>query len=270
MHGNLFIQADRTLDLLLTKYMKAYIHYEGIQRVERFLFPREALREVLLNALVHRDYSSGVPIQIRVYDDRIRFSNDAQLPEGLTADRLLSAHRSQPHNPLLAGALFRSGDIESWGRGIDKIRDACRTHGAEFPVLSVEPFSFTVEFRGVVPEDDQDAGALTAAQVTAQVDGTSKFLQEGELGWIQPASEQVTAQVIAQVVHFCSEPRGAREIMALLGMRHWKTFQMNYLSTLLDSGLLEMTVPDKPRSSKQKYRLTDEGRRLLQQLGSDD
>ena len=53
--------------------MKAYISYEGRTRVERYLFPRDALREVLLNAIVHRDYSTGVPMQIHVYGDQIRF-----------------------------------------------------------------------------------------------------------------------------------------------------------------------------------------------------
>ena len=62
IHGNLFQQVDETIDLLLTKYMKAYISYEGLQRVERYLFPEPALREALLNAVVHKDYSSGNPV----------------------------------------------------------------------------------------------------------------------------------------------------------------------------------------------------------------
>ena len=152
VHGNLFLQAERTLDLLLTKYMKAYISYEGRTRIERFLFPRDALREVLLNALVHRDYTTGAPIQIRVYEDQIRFGNDGQLPEGWTVKQLLEKHRSQPHNPLIAGAFFRTGDIESWGRGIDKIRDACRENGTEFPAFDIDQTGMMVEFKGVVPE----------------------------------------------------------------------------------------------------------------------
>lgn len=70
VHGNLFEQVDKTLEILHTKYLKAYISYEGIQRRETFLFPYDALREALLNAIVHKDYSSGVPIQISVYETR--------------------------------------------------------------------------------------------------------------------------------------------------------------------------------------------------------
>src|SRR5690606_23030616 len=72
VHGDLFGQVERTLDLLLTKYLKASIRYEGLQRIERFPVPRAALREALLNALVHRDYAVGAPVQIRVYADRLK------------------------------------------------------------------------------------------------------------------------------------------------------------------------------------------------------
>lgn len=78
-----------------------------------------------------------------------------------------------------------------------------------------------------------------------------------------PVTAQVTVQVIAQVIVFCETPRSSREIMAELGLRHWKTFQSNYLTPFLESGLLERTIPDKPNSRLQKYRLTEMGRGLL-------
>jgi len=77
------------------------------------------------------------------------------------------------------------------------------------------------------------------------------------------ATAQVTAQVAAQVGHLCREPRAAREIMQHLHLRHWKTFQANYLGPLLQDGLLERTIPDKPTSRLQKYRLTAKGAALL-------
>lgn len=66
VHGNLFEQVDKALELLSSKYLKAYISYEGVQRLETLLFPYGALREALLNAVVHKDYSSGIPLQISV------------------------------------------------------------------------------------------------------------------------------------------------------------------------------------------------------------
>lgn len=78
-----------------------------------------------------------------------------------------------------------------------------------------------------------------------------------------PAPE-VTAQVTVQVAECCrDQPQSAKAIMAALGLRHWKTFQSNYLVPLLDSGILERTLPDKPTSRLQKYRLTAKGRAVL-------
>ena len=68
VHGDLFTQVDSTMDLLLTKYLKAMISYEGVQRVETYPVPEEALREAVLNAIAHKDYGSGIPVQISVLD----------------------------------------------------------------------------------------------------------------------------------------------------------------------------------------------------------
>ncbi len=256
VHGNLFLQAEKTLDLLLTKYMKAYISYEGIQRVEQFLFPPDAMREVLLNALVHRDYSTGVPIQIRVYEDRIRFSNDGRLPDGWTVDRLLQSHQSKPYNPLLAGAFFRSGDIESWGRGIDKIRGACSEHGSEFPVFHAESTSMTVEFLGEVPEVimPNDPPGL----VGGLADG------DAESG-VHPAGTKLAlSRHQVEILHKCQHASTLLDLMAITGRSDRTKFRHQVLSALLEFRWLEMTIPDKPRSSNQKYQLTAKGRTLLE------
>ena len=134
IHGNLFSQAEKTLEILFSKYLKAYISYKGIQRIEKFLFPYLAVREALLNAVVHKDYSSGIPIQISVYDDKIVLWNSGQLPQDWTLERLLGKHPSAPYNPLIASAFFRAGYIESWGRGIEKINRECREHGIDPPL----------------------------------------------------------------------------------------------------------------------------------------
>jgi ATP-dependent DNA helicase RecG len=63
VHGDLFTQVDRTMDFLTTKYLKAAITYQGIQRVETLPVPEPALREGVLNAIIHKDYASGTPVQ---------------------------------------------------------------------------------------------------------------------------------------------------------------------------------------------------------------
>lgn len=94
VHGDLFTQVASTIEILRTKYLKAAIRYENVQRIESFPVPDPALREALLNALVHRDYAVGAPVQIRVYDDRLNIWNPAVLPEGWVVDDLLREHAS--------------------------------------------------------------------------------------------------------------------------------------------------------------------------------
>lgn len=130
-----------------TKYIKAPISYEGINRVETYEYPKDAVREALLNAIAHKDYSSGVPIQISVYTDKIIIWNEGQLPENWTVKNLLEKHASRPYNPDIANALFRSGYIESWGRGTLKIIRECKQAGILEPVFSYDSSDISVEFR---------------------------------------------------------------------------------------------------------------------------
>lgn len=143
--GNLIEQAEEALDLLRTKYDTAHISYKEGSREEKFTFPQEAIREALLNAIAHKDYSSGIPIQISVYRNKIIFWNEGQLPENWTVDRLTRKHPSKPFNPDIANALFRAGYIESWGRGTIKIINACKEHKIAPPVFSNNPPDFQVE-----------------------------------------------------------------------------------------------------------------------------
>ncbi len=134
VHGSLIEQIDKTIDLVYTKYLKALIYYDGIQRIEQFMFPQEAFREILLNAVVHKDYSACNPIQISVYEDKIYIWNDGEMPSELdSTEKLFEKHSSKPYNPKLANVFFKSGMIEAWGRGLTKSRrlvqgtmDVCR------------------------------------------------------------------------------------------------------------------------------------------------
>ena len=110
-------------------------------------YPKDAVREALLNAIAHKDYSGGVPIQISVYTDKIIIWNEGQLPENWTVKNLLEKHASRPYNPDIANALFRSGYIESWGRGTLKIIRECKQAGIPEPVFSYDSSDISVEFR---------------------------------------------------------------------------------------------------------------------------
>jgi ATP-dependent DNA helicase RecG len=146
IHGDLFAQVSNTMDLLLTKYLKAGISYSGIQRVESLPVPEAALREAVLNAILHKDYSSGTPVQISVYADKLMLWNPGELPQDWTVARLKAKHPSHPFNPGVANVFFRAGQIESWGRGIERIFSSCMTAGTPPPSLRCEQNGIWLEF----------------------------------------------------------------------------------------------------------------------------
>ena len=144
VEGNLLHLLRETAEQLNRKFFVKPIDFEGLQRVERGEYPVAAVREILLNALVHRDYMSSF-IQIRIYDDKFWVWNGGKLPEDISLESLRVVHSSHPRNPLIADVCFKGGYIDSWGRGTLKIINACRE--AELP----EP-SITEQFGGMLVE----------------------------------------------------------------------------------------------------------------------
>jgi len=151
IHGSLLEQVDKAIELIYLKYMRAKISYEGIQRIERYFVPEAALREALLNAVCHKQYQSGVPIQISVYEDRLYVANVGSLPEEWTLEKLLNKHTSKPYNPNIAYVFYLAGFIESWGRGVEKICTALKADNLPMPEYTVNPGDIMIKFTG--PED---------------------------------------------------------------------------------------------------------------------
>jgi ATP-dependent DNA helicase RecG len=168
VHGNLFEQIEKTMEILFSKYFKAFISYDGIYRIETFEFPENAVREALLNAIAHKDYSGLTPIQISVYQDKVMIWNEGQLPENWTIEKLLAKHPSLPYNPDIANALFRSGYIEAWGRGFSKMTSQCLASGLPVPLFYSDTSGFWVVFRkDVYNEEYLETLGLNRRQVKA-------------------------------------------------------------------------------------------------------
>ena len=109
------------------------------------MLPQEAFREILLNAVVHKDYSACNPIQISVYEDKIYIWNDGEMPSELdSTEKLFEKHSSKPYNPKLANVFFKSGMIEAWGRGFDKIKEACAKYDGYLPEYNISAFGIMV------------------------------------------------------------------------------------------------------------------------------
>lgn len=134
VEGNIVQMLHEVQVQLNYKFLTRPISFEGFQRVEKEQYPIQALREMLLNALVHRTYM-GATIQMRVFDDRLSIWNEGGLPIGLSIEDLKADHNSRPRNPLIANACFLGGYIDTWGRGTLKIINACKEVGLPEPEI---------------------------------------------------------------------------------------------------------------------------------------
>ncbi|MGN0047845.1 MAG: ATP-binding protein [Bacteroides sp.] len=132
IEGNIIQMADRVMEILQGKYLVSPVRFEGMQRYETLEIPKEALREILYNAIAHKDYT-GPDIQMHVYDDHLEIWNEGELPLGYTEETLMGTHSSKPRNRNIANAMFKAGFIDTWGRGYMKIRDGFEAAGIPMP-----------------------------------------------------------------------------------------------------------------------------------------
>jgi ATP-dependent DNA helicase RecG len=165
--GNLFEQLDATIDAI-KKHLNVRFEIKGIQRKDIWEYPIEALREAVINALIHKDYSSTAEIQIRIYDDKIWIWNPGKLPPQLTIDDLKREHSSYPRNPLIANAFYLAGFIERWGSGTKRIVDLCKKQGLPEPEYKEEQGGFSVWFyKDIYMEDNLRRMGLNERQIKA-------------------------------------------------------------------------------------------------------
>lgn len=138
-------------------------------REDRFPVPLDALREILLNAVMHRDYShySGY-VAIVVFDDRIEVQSYGRLPTGITVEQLSGPHRSKPINPLIAEAFHRTGAVEVWGRGTNKVIAMCKQHGAAAPTFEEQQGFLIVTFKAQMVAGTPSESALPDDRKTSE------------------------------------------------------------------------------------------------------
>ncbi len=241
--GDLYSTFEDCMTYLQAKLNTALIpHARG--RDERLELPTEALREVLVNAIAHRDYRSTANVQVYVFRDRVEIVTPGGLPAGMHKEDL--GTKSVPRNPLLFGMFYRMGLVEQIGSGIRRIRQLCRDYKVAEPLIDVSENWVTTAFaRQIEHAADQET-----QHVTPQV--TDKY----------PTSDlQVTLQV-RNLIRCLDGEQTRAEILQRLRLKDRTNLAKEYIQPALVEGLIEMTIPDRPRSSKQKYRLTEKGREL--------
>lgn len=209
IYGSLILMADRVIDLIYLKYLKAAITYHKETRVETYPFARDAVREAVYNALIHYNWSDNIPIQIRIEDDAMYISNSSMLPFGWTATTLLEPHASKPFNPDIARVFYRAGYIESWGRGIQKICDACRKLGTDKPEYIVHGEDIMVKFEAL-----QSAKVTDSKAPKPHNDALNDALEQNLIDYLKENPD--TMQVALAATFGVSRPTIQRMMKSLI------------------------------------------------------
>ena len=243
--GTVFELVDQAVDFVLSKINRAIgTRSESARAPRTYEIPEEVVTEAVVNAVAHRDYTSNGSVQVMLFADRLEVWNPGSLPPPLTFEMLRAPHASVPANPLLAEAMYLVSYVERMGTGtLDMIR-RCVAAGLPEPEFTVtDAFVARVWRSKPLTRTERD-----------QADGKNA----------------ITPEVTPEVLRLLSVMAGVmsrREIQATLSLTDEKHFRQSYLQPAIAQGLLEMTIPRKPRSRLQRYRLTELGRTLLARTG---
>jgi len=251
--SDIYTMIDEAVNWVLSKINVEYI-INDVRREERPELPISAIREAVINAVVHRNYRSSANIHVYLFSDRLEIRSPGGLPVNMIESDLGSG--SAPRNPLLFSMMHQMDLVEHNGSGIRRIRDLCREFMIAEPLFTIKEHFFTVTFFR--------HGALGKIEVSPSKYNESIFFEtyvqtflDAEVTELDLNKNQV------ETILRCEHEKTAFELMEAAGRTNRSKFRESVLNPLIRAELVEMTVPDKPRSRNQKYRLTEKGRNLL-------
>ncbi len=258
--GDLYSIFEDCFAYLQAKLNTALIpHARG--RDERLELPEDALREALVNAIAHRDYRSTANVQVHIFHDRVEIVTPGGLPAGMREELL--GTKSVPRNPLLFGMFYRMGLVEQIGSGIRRIQELCREYGVVESRIEVSEDWVTTTFPRQV-QQEADLATRRDSDQTEAITGQ----EPGKSGpsWDQVGTKLGLSSDQVKILRNCLTENMIGDLMHMVGRSNRTKFRDQVLKPLMDTGWLEMTNPEKPRSSKQKYRLTPKGEELKARL----
>lgn len=222
-------------------------------------YPVVAVREALLNALMHTDYSySTMHIFVSLFDDRLEIRNPGCLPPGMTLKDLKQGV-SQPRNVVIARIFQVLGWVESFGTGYQRMVQACEQYHYPLPDWRETGTYIDIIFKPIAMEEihnlpDSNASVELIERQQVLLDKLQATFSDKLLGELK------------QMLNICREPKSAIEVMEQLERRSRDKFRASLLNPALALDLLSMTSPDRPNSPVQQYRLTITGEAALEAL----
>ena len=281
--GTVFQLVDQAVDFVLGKIdRRVGTRSESARAPRTYEIPPEVVTEAVVNAVAHRDYTSNGSVQVMLFADRLEVRNPGRLSPSLTLEELRVAHNSVPGNPLLAESLYLVEYIERMGTGtLDMIR-RCVEAGLPEPEFAVTDGFVTTVRRAALPGQAGGQAGHAGGQAKGQAghaEGQAKGQAGGQAGHAEgqagqdegqagqdegQAGQAILSTQDAAMLRACGrEAVPGEELQAAAGYSRRTGDFRRRLERLLNRGLLEMTIPDRPRSPLQKYRMTARGKAVL-------
>ena len=238
--GTAFQLVDQAVDFVLSKINLSVGTRGKPQAPVAYEIPKEVVTEAIVNAVAHRDYTSNASVQVMLFSDRLEVLNPGRLPPALTLEQLRQTHPSVPNNRLLARSLYLAQYIEEMGTGtLDMIR-RCRDAGLLEPEFTDSGGFKTTIWRAKPPE-----------QIKAQ-------------------PESLRGELKSRVLNLLTDgPMSRSELSKQLGQKKVSGQLRKVFRDLLTDEMIQYTLPEKPRSPQQQYRLTEKGEIALASLKSE-
>ena len=243
--GTLFDLVDQAVDFVMSKLNRSVgTRAKGPQAPVEYDIPEEVVAEGIVNAVAHRDYTSNASVEVQIFPDRLEIWNPGTIHPPLTLEKLFLPHASQPNNPLIAEPLFLTKYIEKAGSGTVDMVKRCQKEGMREPEFKIDGdfFVLTVWRKQVQkqPESQPESGTSTV------------------LVQYQSLEDRIFALLKADAlpVSLLSKQLGQKRVSGQLKI---------VLKKLISDSLIEFTIPDKPNSRLQRYRLTKKGFAYLKQ-----
>lgn len=202
-------------------------------------YPTVAVREGLLNALMHADYSYNLKIFVSIFDDRLEIRSPGCLPPGMTIEGIKEG-MSMPRNYTIARIFQVLGWVEQFGTGYRRIKEACEEGRYPLP-----------EWKELGPYTDIIFKPIKMESIHEDTSRDPVGTQSG------PSQDD------DQLLQLCYEAKSTSELMSAMNWKHRTKFRRRFLMPLVAQGLLAITIPDKPNSRLQKYQTTEKGRQYL-------
>lgn len=262
--GTVFELVDQAVDFVMSKLnSRVGTRAEGVAAPVSYDIPQAVVAEGIVNAIAHRDYTSGASVQVMLFSDRLEIWSPGRLPASLTLEALRRPHSSHPINPLIADPMFLAKYIEKAGTGTVDMIDLCRQHGLPEPDFKIVDGALVLTLRKRAEDVvvAVEGVAHATSQITGQVAGEVAGKATGEVAG--KVAGEVTGEV-RLLLKMLKTPLTRQQLQQKIGLKGNSNFRERYILPAIAAGLVEMTLPDKPKSSKQRYRLTAAGQQLQQ------